>query len=120
MQGPCGPGSPKVEGPHEHPFPDLEEILPRTDGRKETVAGAADVQSLVNVPVRADSIAYYTISSTVNGHPRRGPCGVVKALRDHQEALIDYCSRIEFSKAALDERARAPRVSPGMSRRIHV
>ena len=70
MQGPCGPGSPQVEGPQEHPLPESEEILRRADGRQRTGVVVAHVQSWANVPVRADSMVHYTINSTVNGHYR--------------------------------------------------
>ena len=56
MQGPRGPGSLKVERHHEPLFPGPEEILRLGDGRKKTVARAADAEALVNVLVRADPL----------------------------------------------------------------
>jgi hypothetical protein len=56
VQGPRGPGSLKVEGHHEHPSPEPEEIPRRGDGRKKTGAGVADAEPSVNVLVRADPL----------------------------------------------------------------
>lgn len=62
MQGPWGPGRLKVERHHEPPFPELEEILRRGDGRKKAVAGAAGIEPSVNALVCADPL--YTTQST--------------------------------------------------------
>ena len=56
MQGPTGPGNLKVERHHEPLFPGPEAIPRRGDGRKKTVARAADAEALVNVLVRADPL----------------------------------------------------------------
>ena len=56
---------------HRHDVPRLaepEEILRRGEGRKKTVAEAADIQPSVDALVRADPILHYTVNSTVNGY----------------------------------------------------
>ena len=80
MQGPRGPGSLKVEGHQEHPFPEPEAILRQEDGWKKNEAAAADAEPLVNVLVRADSLVYYTINSTVNGHRGSHGSGWIRFL----------------------------------------
>jgi hypothetical protein len=56
VKGPRGPGSLKVECHHEPPLPAPEAIPRRGDGRKKTVARAADVEALVSVLLRADPL----------------------------------------------------------------
>ena len=68
VQGPRGPGSLKGECCQEPPFPEWEEIPRRGDGREKAVASTADAQPSVDVLVRAESLVYYAIKSTVNGH----------------------------------------------------
>jgi hypothetical protein len=68
MQGPRGPGSPKVQRRHVPRLAEPEEILRREGGRKEIVAEAADAQPSVDALVRADPIVHYTVNSTVNGY----------------------------------------------------
>ena len=56
VQGPRGPGSLKLERDDEPPLRGPEEILRLGDGRKKTVARAADAEALVIVLVRADPL----------------------------------------------------------------
>jgi hypothetical protein len=70
MQGPQGPGSPRVDRRRGRGSRATGAALRREDGRERTVVGNADAQPLVSVPVRADPIVQYPIKCTVNGHDK--------------------------------------------------
>ena len=71
MQGPQGPGSPRVDRHRGRVSRATGAALRREDGRERTAVGNADAQPLVSVPVRADPIVHCTVKSTVNGYQSR-------------------------------------------------